>query len=301
MQLNYSDITADELALIAGGNMRRLLSWNPNLTFVDEVQLPEPADNLHRAVRERLSLREEKFADCHGHIGWCSPYHIVHETPEGLVAEMDKFGEDVCCVFSLQIVGDPVYGNDEVKAMLDQFPGRFVAFTFVNPFTGEAAMLEEFQRGLDMGFQGVKLMLDSYGSCSSASELVEVPCRFADEHGLFILSHSWGPAERIRELCTKYSRALFISGHSTTAYTDVCKEVGNLYICTCPFLGWGQTERFVELYGADRILFGSDLTDLPIAWGMGQIMYARISEEDKRLILGGNLRRLMEEHGIAAR
>jgi predicted TIM-barrel fold metal-dependent hydrolase len=56
----------------------------------------------------------------------------------------------------------------------------------------------------------------------------------------------------------------------------------------------------VELYGADRILFGSDLMDLPIAWGMGQIMYARISEADKRKILGENLKRLMERYGIHA-
>jgi predicted TIM-barrel fold metal-dependent hydrolase len=54
----------------------------------------------------------------------------------------------------------------------------------------------------------------------------------------------------------------------------------------------------VELYGADRLLFGSDLTDLPIGWGIGQIAYARIPEADKRLILGGNLRRLMDEYDI---
>ena len=101
-------------------------------------------------------------------------------------------------------------------------------------------------------------------------------------------------------MCQKYPEALFIAGHSSGAYGEVCQEVDNLYICTCPFLAWGQTEAYVEMYGADRILFGSDLTDLPIAWGMGQIMYARISEDDKRKILGGNLKRLMQQYGIHA-
>jgi len=72
--------------------------------------------------------------------------------------------------------------------------------------------------------------------------------------------------------------------------------VDNLFICTCPFLAWNQTEEYVAMYGAYRILFGSDLTDLPISWGMGQILYARISEADKRLILGGNMLRIMEKY-----
>ena len=40
------------------------------------------------------------------------------------------------------------------------------------------------------------------------------------------------------------------------------------------------------------------LTDLPIGWGLAPIMYARIPEPEKRLILGGNLQRLMEQYGI---
>ena len=40
---------------------------------------------------------------------------------------------------------------------------------------------------------------------------------------------------------------------------------------------------------------------LPIAWGLAPIMYARIPEEDKRKILGGNLARLMQEYGIGPR
>ena len=81
----------------------------------------------------------------------------------------------------------------------------------------------------------------------------------------------------------------------------MAKAHDNLYICTCPCVDWNYPERAVAVYGADRLLFGSDLTDLPIGWGLGQIAFAHISEAEKRLILGGNLRRLFDKHRYSYR
>jgi hypothetical protein len=326
MQLDYSDISEDDLGLILGGNMRQLLSWNEcaalraagrqgrahdsNIRFVGDVvspagaqgpaarsaaqvKLPEPVDSLHRAARERLSLRGERFYDCHGHIGRCSMQHVVEDTPGDLVREMDKFGVALCCVFSLEgVVGDETYGNDQVVAAVQQHPERFVGFTLVNPNRGERLMRQELERGRDLGLRGVKLICD-YQGYPTEGPLVDVACQFADEHGLLILNHNWGSPEQISRLCRTYPNACFIAGHTTTAYGEVAKEFGNLYICTCPCIDWSYPERLVEMYGADRVLFGSDLTDLPIGWGLGQIMYARIPESDKRLILGENLKALL--------
>jgi uncharacterized protein len=297
MQLNYSDISDGELALIAGGNMRQLLSWNDGIVFAPEaVTFPQPVDALHQKVRDRSPFADEKFYDCHGHIGWCCPYHVINDTPETVVAEMDKFGVGASCVFSLQIMGDMRYGTDEVVNMLHAYPDRFIGFTFVNPNVGETLMLEELERGLSLGMQGVKLLPSAYGAYDVNGPLIETACRFAHDHKQLILSHTWGSPERLRYLIERYPDACYIAGHADSRFGGLCREFPNLYICTCPFLSWNSTERFVEMYGANRLLFGSDLLDLPIAWGLGPILYSRISVEDKRLILGGNLRRLMDEY-----
>lgn len=296
MQLNYSDLSEEELALIAGGNMRQMLSWNEEIQFADDVTFPEPVDPLHAKVRDRQSFRDEKFYDCHGHIGWADPYHVVNDTPADLVAEMDKFGLDVCTVFGMQIMGDNNFANDETFAVTKAYPGRFLPFTFINPNYGEDEMLAELKRCEALGSKGVKLMLDSYGTYPAHGPAVEVPVRWAHEHKQIILSHTWGSVDRLRELCTKYPDACFIAGHAVSSLVELCQEVDNVYICTCPLLAWNQTEQYVKMYGADRILFGSDLTDLPISWGLGQILYARIPEADKRKILGGNLLRIMEQY-----
>ncbi|HIE26554.1 TPA: hypothetical protein EYP66_04645 [Candidatus Poribacteria bacterium] len=320
MQLNYSDISPQELSLIAGGNMRNLLSWNKNIKFVnDQATLSEPIDSLHRAARERLSLKDEKFYDCHGHIGWCTPHHVVvhpHLLPspqagersgvrpffkgeeniaEDLVREMDKFGIQVCCVFSLEgIFSDETYGNDVVAAVVKKYPDRFIGFTLLNPNHGERLMRKEMERGLEMGMRGIKL-ISAYHGYPTEGPLIDVACEFAHQHGQFILNHHWGSPQQIERLCKTYPNACFFTGHANAEYGEVTKRVDNLFICTCPFLSWGQTEQFVKIYGSDRILFGSDLTDLPIAWGLAPIFYAKIPEADKCKILGENLKALMNQ------
>jgi hypothetical protein len=298
MQLGYSDLSESDSRLILGGNMRNLLSWNRNITFAgDSVTLPEPVDALHRAARDRLPLAGERFYDCHGHIGRCSMQHVVEDTPDDLVHEMDRFGVALCCVFSLEgVVGDETYGNDQVAAAVRQHPDRFIGFTLVNPNRGDLLMREELARGQRLGLRGVKLICD-YQGYPTEGPLVDVACQFADEHRLLILNHNWGSPEQIGRLCRTYPNACFIAGHTTTAYGEVAKEVENLFVCTCPCIDWGLPERLVETYGAERVLFGSDLTDLPIGWGMGQILYAHISESDKRRILGENLRELLHRYG----
>ncbi|MBM3500663.1 MAG: hypothetical protein FJX74_18555, partial [Armatimonadetes bacterium] len=300
MQLAYSAIPEEELRLIAGDNLRSLLAWNPRFEGAPPMQFPEPLDALHRAARERLDLSDLPVYDCHGHLGNSTPHHVIDDSLEDIVAEMDRFGVRVCCVFNLEgVFGDETYGNQVVADAVRHYPDRFIGFTMVNPNHGEADMVEQLERGLANGMQGIKL-ISSYHGYPTEGPLIDVACRFAHEHGQFILNHDWGSAAQIERLCITYPNACFFTGHSTLAYAEVTRRVGNLFICTCPFHAWDQTEQHVAAYGADRILFGSDLTDLPIAWGLAPIMYARLPEADKLKILGGNLQRLMAQYGIAA-
>ncbi len=298
MQLDYADISDDDHALIAGGNMRNLLCWNPSITFADDVALPAPIDPLHAAARDRVHLTSESFYDCHGHIGWGDPYHVNIDPPEAVVAEMDRLGVRKTFVFGMQLLGDVRFGIDEVASVIRQFPDRFVGLSMVNPYNGEQQMLDDLAYGESLGNQGIKLMLNSYGAYDVEGPLVDVCCKWASERGQFILSHYWGSPERLRQLCLDSPDATIIVGHTYGGFVDVFRECPNVFMCTCPLHGWRMAEQFVEMYGADRMMFGSDLMDLPIAWGLGQILYARISEAEKRLILGENLLALMKAHGL---
>ena len=56
----------------------------------------------------------------------------------------------------------------------------------------------------------------------------------------------------------------------------------------CNSMGARGIERAVEVYGADRILFGSDGTRFGMTWTDRAITDAAISDEEKALIRSGN-------------
>lgn len=55
------------------------------------------------------------------------------------------------------------------------------------------------------------------------------------------------------------------------------------------------TERFVHHFGAERLIFGSGLPFAPPGGLIAHVMYARIPDAAKALILGGNLDALLAE------
>ncbi len=61
----------------------------------------------------------------------------------------------------------------------------------------------------------------------------------------------------------------------------------------CNSLGPRSIERAVDVYGADKIVFGSDGTHFGMDWTQKAISEARISEADKDLIRGGNAARTL--------
>jgi predicted TIM-barrel fold metal-dependent hydrolase len=61
----------------------------------------------------------------------------------------------------------------------------------------------------------------------------------------------------------------------------------------CNSMGPYSIERAVDLYGAQRIVYGTDGSDFGATWTKEAIMKARISDEDKEAILTGNALRII--------
>ena len=82
----------------------------------------------------------------------------------------------------------------------------------------------------------------------------------------------------------------------TTSKPHVVNRFRNVYQCTCAVLQKGQFERMCSVLDTDKIIYGSDFADLDIAFGLGPILWGRVSDEIKRKVLSGNARRLIEQY-----
>ena len=57
----------------------------------------------------------------------------------------------------------------------------------------------------------------------------------------------------------------------------------------------GGIEDVCRAYGPERLLFGSNFPETPMGGPMLTLLHAEISDDDRALIAGGNLRRILEE------
>lgn len=82
--------------------------------------------------------------------------------------------------------------------------------------------------------------------------------------------------------------------HARTLFS-LMLDCPNVHIETSNFVGADYLEYAVSEFGAHRLLYGSFLPVNDPFVGIGMILDADISEKDKSLIAGGNLRRMIRE------
>ncbi|MCE5216613.1 amidohydrolase family protein [bacterium] len=300
-QLQYAEIGEAERSKIGGDNLRKLLAGaHPSKRRAKpefQISIKPPKGETLRAQALRGDRPDRLIIDTHAHLGKSAIYHLPQSSPALVEQEMQRLGVRCSIVFGFSgVTGDWTYDNDLVTQAMRRHPGRYHGLIVVNPnHPGE--MMQELERCVDRGFIGVKL-IPSYQDYPEDGPNIELAVRWANEHRMIVLNHSWGPTDHLRRLAVKYPEVTFIIGHYTTQHAAVVNNYPNVYQCTCEPLTYNSVETLVDALDTSKIVFGSDTTDLPLMLGMGPILHARIPEEDKDRILGLNARDLLRKVGV---
>jgi len=258
-----------------------------------------------------MSATEARFEiwDVHTHLSG-----VPGDTPEARLGNMleyaDRMGVARMCLFmgmNFQYDSTPAemrQQNDEVLRAVRRFPERAFGFVYLNPRHTEAC-LDELNRCVRDGpMVGVKLWVAQH--CNEPT-LDPIVAR-ATELKVPVLQHTWLkitgnlPGEStpmdLAELAARHPQATFICAHTGGEWERGIRAIGphpHVYVELCggdPTAGY--TEMAVREVGAERVLYGSDVGGRSFASQLAKVLGADIPDAAKRLILAGNLKRILQ-------
>jgi predicted TIM-barrel fold metal-dependent hydrolase len=194
--------------------------------------------------------------------------------------------------------------NEQVLAILERWPRRLLGFAYVNGNYPEES-IREIDRCVQNGpMVGIKLWVAR--RCSDA-ELDPIIRRCAQLQGA-IYQHTWLKTQGndrgesmptdLAALAARHPKTPIICGHTGGDWPQGIRAVRAFENVSVGIGGSEPTSGFVEMavreLGARRVIYGSDIGGRSIASQLAKVEGAEISEADKRLILGENLRRMLQ-------
>jgi len=245
--------------------------------------------------------------DCHGHVGVHPDFPAYKHTPTEMIRVMDLLNIEVLAITSTRACcNDCPRGNAEVAEALKQYPQRFRGYITVNPNPpGEA--LHELERWTDFHTPPlIKLHPDLHKYPVTGPHYRPV-WDYANQTRAIVLVHTWdsdpncGPL-RLAPIAQEFTHARILIGHAGVTWRgyEQAMQVAEVAPNTFLDIAGSQSHRTVieaavSRLGAERVLFGSDMPYLEAAVSLGRVLTARITDQDKELILRTNFMRLLEE------
>lgn len=263
-----------------------------------------PPDNFSRAGRLGRSIAGEVLIDAHAHLGHGPDFPIIRPSAAALVASMDRLGVQLSCVSAIPaIFGDAEHGNALVADAIRDYPDRIFGYLVVDVGYPDK-VATQLAGGMAAGFRGLKVW--SYGARPGLPynhPNYEPVFAYANEHAMPVLAHVFGP--ELGELeghIRKYPRVRWLLAHIGSAelekYMKFAREYPTVYVelclSSCPR---GLIEHLVAAGLEDKVVWGSDVVFLDQASQFGRVLFAQISPEAKRKILGLNARRALGLEG----
>jgi predicted TIM-barrel fold metal-dependent hydrolase len=272
--------------------------------------------NEGRITREFVA--HGRVADCpvidtHAHFGPYQAIYFPRHRPERVLDTMDRCGIPWMLISGHQALVDTRRGNAEIAALVTQHPDRFRGWWVLNPNYPErmAAELDGFEAQQRIlggaasppAFVGFKLHPNQQGTPLTDDSYTPA-FEYADARGLPMLSHTWqgrgmSSYREVEAVAEKYPNIRFLMGHA--GYGDweesakVARDHEHVYLeLTAAYSVRGALEIMCEFAGSRKITFGTDHPWFDPHYGIGCILSAYMTDEDRRNILYRNAQRLFD-------
>ncbi len=249
-------------------------------------------------LRRGEPVQDLFILDGHAHLGEYPGFFMNRPDASSMVEVMDRIGMQAAIISAnAALRSEPEYGNRMVLEAVRAHPGRLLGYVVANPHYPEE-MESSLRRYLDEpDMVAIKLHPECHDDYPLLGPRYEPVWAIAAERQVPVLFHTYfggDSLEDIANLAARYPGVPLLVGHelqdkSLDAMAELANSFPNVYVDLSVPEIFGVTEFFVEaLDDIRKLIFG---TDFP--WGNGHfrvaaVVYARISEDAKRKILGEN-------------
>ena len=233
--------------------------------------------------------------------------------PAELVAEMDAAGIERLLLTSWAGPNRKVPNNERIAEFIRDFPNRFIGVAAVNLEKPVEAVRELDRAVRDYHFKALrmvpwiwklppndKLYYPLYVKCVE----LDIPfCTQVGHTGPLMPSETGRPIPYLDEVALTFPELKILGGHIGYPWTDemisLAWKHANVYIDTSAHLPRyypPQLLHFMNTYGQDKVLFGTNFPMLSLKKCADQALALDLKPEAKAKFLSGNAKRLF---GIA--
>lgn len=248
-----------------------------------------------------------KCIDMHCYFGkW--PFPIPDMSVDDILAVMKKLDIEKCIMMSsLSIQYDFVEGNAELAEAIADHDNLY-GYVYINMHYPELSLLEMEKYLSSPKFVGLKYNGEYSRAPVSAEENDEVFDLLKNKYRKPLLLHTWGLPEhgnaiayslpvQALELARRHPNLAIVMGHmggtEWMPAIHTARKAANLYLDTCAsYADRDKVAVAVKLLGADRILWGTGMTENNASMQKSVVLDAEISQREKELILYENAARL---------
>jgi hypothetical protein len=249
-------------------------------------------------------VKKIKFFDCNCTLGRVSVSKPgFPHSPSQLLEVMNHFGIDEAFIYHAAAKeSHPADGNKsllrEIKISKRLHPQWVLLPSHTGEFSGENEVVKKM---LSLGVRAARIFPHQErgnfsisdwcaGNLLAALSRKRVPL-FIDFDEI-----NW---ETVHNICERYPNLPLVLtnvGYRIDRYLyPLFERFRNLYIEISGYCSAGGIEETVRRFGAKKLLFGTRLPFFTPAAAVSMVLYSKISDSEKRLIAGENLRRLLEE------
>lgn len=247
--------------------------------------------------------------DMHGHIGTWHNFFIPQPSARWLVETSGAVGIAATGVSHLMAFGyDTVAGNQLALDAARAHPGRLGVWLVANPHRRDDVQLIREQLSLPHVW-GLKLHPDVH-QYPITGPGYEPYLLLARDAAATVLTHGetrspWSDPDMVAAVARRIPGLALLMAHAGVwrdgfeRAADIAAEVPDLFIEVCGSrVTSAWVTRFVEIVGAEKVVFGTDASFLDPRTALGKVLHARLSDRDRALVLGGNAVRLLGDRRL---